>query len=113
MNTYYFIGDSLKKTRWENLTFDEYYTMSGEKRQELKEYLESINAPSGYELLMEEEDELLEEEDELSGVCFISWRDIVLMSDEDLDFYKAYWDARVSNPPMPEVVSYNYDDIPF
>ena len=105
----YFIEIPLESTRWENLTFGEYYNMPDVERQELREYLESINAPSGYELL----DELLEEEDDLSGVCFISWRDIVLMSDEDLDFYKAYWDAKVSNPPMPEVVSYNYDDIPF
>ena len=103
MNTYYFIGDSLKKTRWENLTFDEYYTMSGEKRQELKEYLISINAPYGDELMMQEEDDL-------PGVLFLSWRDIVLMSDDELEFYKQYWDARNSAAPMSEVEYDNYDD---
>lgn len=54
MNAIYFIEVPLVSTRWENLTFNEYYIMSDEERQEIKEYLDSINAPSGYELMMEE-----------------------------------------------------------
>ena len=96
MNTYYFIRTPLEDTRWEDLTFDEYYIMSDEERQEFKEYLISINAPYGDELMREEEDEL-------PGVLFLSWRDIVLMSDDELVFFKEYWDARAMAPSMPEV----------
>lgn len=103
MNTYYFIETPLEGTRWENLTFNNYYNMPDVERQELREYLESINAPYGGELMREEEDEL-------PGVLFLSWRDIVLMSDDELDFYKYYWDVRNSAVPMPEVECDNYDD---
>ena len=103
MDTYYFIETPLEGTRWVNLTFDEYYTMSDEKRQEFKDYLISINAPYGDELMREEEDEL-------PGVLFLSWRDIVLMSDDELDFYKHYWDARNSAVPMPEGECDNTED---
>jgi hypothetical protein len=96
-------GDPLEGTRWENLTFNEYYNMSDEERQEFREYLISINAPYGDELMMQEEDDL-------PGVLFLSWRDIVIMSDDELDFYKQYWDARNSAAPMSEVEYDNYDD---
>ena len=113
MNTYYFVGPKLVGTKWEDLTFDEYYIMSDEERQEIKEYLESINAPSGYELMMEEGEEIL------PGVCYLSWKNIVSMSDDSLEFYKAYRDVRY--PPIHEgerdntkdSEKSNYDDLPF
>jgi len=115
MNTYYFVGPKLVGTKWEDLTFDEYYIMSDEERQEIKEYLDSINAPSGYELMMEEGEEIL------PGVCYLSWKNIVSMSDDELEDYKRYLEARDMAPPMHEVEcdntedseKSNYDDLPF
>ena len=77
MNTYYFIGDSLKKTRWENLTFDEYYLMSDEEKLELKGHLVSINAPFSSDL----------QDEEAPEGNYKTWMDIVSMSDEELEKY--------------------------
>ena len=99
----YFIEIPLEGTRWENLTFDDYYNMPDEERQVLRKYLESINAPLGSNFV----DEYYPE------ASFITWRDIVSMSDDELEDYNRYLEVRAMAPPMPEVECDNYDDCPF
>ena len=78
-----FQGDPLKGTKWENLTFYEYYEeMSDEERQELKEHLENINAPFTWDVDYREEFYPRE--------FSRTWRDITLMSKEQLKGYYYY-----------------------
>ena len=78
-----FQGDPLKGTKWENLTFYEYYEeLSDEERQELKEHLESINAPFTWNVEYREEFYPRE--------FSRTWRDIALMSKEQLKGYYYY-----------------------
>lgn len=105
MFDYYFIGTLLEDTRWENLTFDEYYNMSDEERQDFREYLESINAPYGDDF---------PDEDGVGGAYFyITWSDIVSFSDDSLERYKLYREMKAMAPPMPEVECDNNDNLPF
>ena len=89
-----FKEDTLEGTRWENLTFGEYhYFFSDEEKRELKEYLESINAPLGSEINYEADPE----------ENYKTWRDIVTMSEEEL---KDYWNcvkARYTIVPIPGI----------
>lgn len=79
----FFQGDPLKGTKWENLTFDEYYDeMSDDERKELKEHLESINAPFTWGVFTRE--------DLYPRGYNRTWRDIVLMTKEQLDDYHFY-----------------------
>ena len=80
MNDNYYKGDPLEGTRWENLSFDEYYNMTDDERKELREHLESINAPFGSDII----DEANPEDN------YKTWRDIVTMSEEEL---KDYWNC--------------------
>jgi len=105
MFDYYFIEIPLEDTRWENLTFNEYYNMSDEERQEFREYLISINAPYG--------DDFTDEDDPPGAYFCITWRDIVSFSDDSLERYKLYRESRAMAPPMPEVKCDNNDDLPF
>lgn len=78
MNTECLNVDPLKGTKWEDLTLPKYCNeMSDDEREELKEHLENINAPFAYEV----DDDINEEGD------YKTWRDIVSMSDEELDKY--------------------------
>lgn len=77
MNDNYYKGDPLTGTRWEDLSFDEYYNMTDDDRKELREYLESINAPFGSDI---------DDEADPEG-NYKTWRDIVSMSDEELEDY--------------------------
>lgn len=112
MNAIYFIEVPLVSTRWENLTFNNYYNMPDVERQELREYLESINAPCGSNIV---------DEDSPVVASYITWRDIVSMSNDELEDYKRYLDARDMAPPMHEVECdntedserTNYDNLPF
>ena len=79
----FIIGVPLEGTRWENLTFYEYYEeLSSEEREKFKEYLESINAP--FTCQIENENECYPKE------CVKTWRDIVSMSTEELKEYYCY-----------------------
>lgn len=79
----FFQGDPLKGTKWENLTFDEYHDeMSDDERKELKEHLESIKAPFTWGVFTRE--------DFYPRGYNRTWRDIVLMSKEQLDDYHFY-----------------------
>jgi len=106
MYNIYFVGPKLVGTKWENLTFKKYYEeMSDEERQELRKYLESINSPYG--------DDILEEDDPGGAFSYKAWRDIVSMSDDELEYWNQYWEERDSGPAMPEIECDNYDDLPF
>jgi len=77
MNENIFEGDPLEGTRWENLTFNEYYLMSDEEKLELKGHLVSINAPFSSDL----------QDEEAPEGNYKTWMDIVSMSDEELEKY--------------------------
>ena len=89
-----FKRDLLEGTRWENLTFGEYhYFFSDEEKRELKEYLESINAPFGSDI---------NNEDDPEG-NYKTWRDIVSMSEDEQDDYWEYVKARDKKLPTPGI----------
>ena len=102
----YFVGPKLVGTKWENLTLKKYYEeMSDDERKDLRKYLESINSPYG--------DDILEEDDSGGAFSYKAWRDIVSMSDDELEDYNRYLELRAMSPSMPEVKCDNYDDLPF
>ena len=90
----YFKGDPLVGTRWENLTFGEYYYFfSDEEKQELKEYLENINAPFGSDI---------NDEDYQKG-NYKTWRDIVSLSEDEFNYYRGLVKARDKYLPIPGI----------
>ena len=103
MNEIFYNGDPLEGTRWEKLSFDDYYNMANEERQELRCYLECINAPYWYNLVNESNPE----------GHYNTWRDIVSMTNNELEEYKQYVETRAKATLMPRFECNNYDDCPF
>ena len=94
-----FKGDPLKGTKWESLTLHTYYEdMSDEERNELRKHLESINAPFRCDV-NDAEDYYPK-----GLVGHWTWRDIVCMSAEQLDYY--YYELSLT----PKEVVYYEDE---
>lgn len=79
MSEEYSEGDPLLGTQWEHLSLNDYYNMSEGERNDLKRYLEKINAPFGSDI---------DDEVNIEG-NYVTWRDIVSMSSEEFgEFYR-------------------------
>ena len=86
-------------TKWESLTLHTYYEdMSDEERNELRKHLESINAPFRCDV-NDAEDYYPK-----GLVGHWTWRDIVCMSAEQLDYY--YYELSLT----PKEVVYYEDE---
>ncbi len=89
-----FKKDPLEGTKWANLTLGEYhYLLLNNEQQELKQYLESINAPFGSDI---------NDEDYQKG-NYKTWRDIVSLSEDEFNYYRGLVKARDKYLPIPGI----------
>ena len=52
---FHYVGDPLEGSRWEGLSFEDYYNMTDERKQEFKEYLDNlIDIPPGVHFVDED-----------------------------------------------------------